>query len=69
MPPQPIQIGYGEQAGTRPGWYALERCEGSVDAHYCTTVSDLNEAIKAFQQYAEGDGSWTRRSAWNKVQS
>jgi hypothetical protein len=64
-----IQVGYGQQAGTRPGWYALERCDGSVEDHYRTTVSDLNEVIKAFQQYSEGDESWTRRFAWNKLQT
>jgi hypothetical protein len=64
-----IQVGYGEQAGARPGWYALERREGSAENHYGTTVSDLNEVIKAFQHHAEGDESWTRRFAWNKVQT
>jgi hypothetical protein len=64
-----IQVGYGEQAGTRPGWYALERREGSAENHYGTTVSDLNEVIRAFQKYAKSDESWTRRFAWNKVQT
>jgi hypothetical protein len=47
----------------------LERREGSAEDHYGTTISDLNEVIKAFQQYAEGTQSWTRRFAWNKVQT
>jgi hypothetical protein len=64
-----IQVGYGDQAGTRPGWYALERRDGSAEHHYGTTVSDLNDVIKAFQQYAQGDESWTRRFAWNKIQT
>jgi hypothetical protein len=64
-----IQVGYGEQAGTRPGWYALERRDGSTEDHYGTTVSDLNEVVRAFQQYAQGDESWTRRFAWKKVQT
>jgi hypothetical protein len=64
-----IQVGSGARAGTQPGWYALERSDGSVEDHYRTTVSDLNEVIKAFQQYAEGDESWTRRFAWNKFET
>jgi hypothetical protein len=63
-----IQVGYSEQAGTRAGWYALERRDGSAEQHYGTVVSDLHEVIKAFQQYAANDESWMRRFAWNKVE-
>lgn len=62
-----IQVGYGEQAATRPGWYALERREGSADQHFRTEVTDLNEVIAAFVGYAEGDDSWRQRFDWRKV--
>ena len=64
-----IQAGYGAQAGTRPGWYVLERYDGSAEDHCGTTVTDLNEVTRAFQQYAEDDESWTRRFTWNKIQT
>jgi hypothetical protein len=35
-----VQVGVGERAGTRPGWYVLERREGSPDSHFRTESSE-----------------------------
>jgi hypothetical protein len=62
-----LQVGYGEQAGTRPGWYALERRDGSADEHYRAVLTDLNEVIAAFTGFARGGDTWRRRFAWLKI--
>jgi hypothetical protein len=59
-----IQVGYGTRAGTRPGWYALERQDGTAHAHYRTITSDVHEVIAAFIGFATQDTDWTRRFAW-----
>ena len=63
-----VQVGVGEQAGTRAGWYALERQDGDPGRHYRTTVTDLQEIIVAFTRFATGDPTWTRRFAWQHLQ-
>jgi hypothetical protein len=59
-----VQVGVGAQAGTRPGWYALERHDGDPSQHYQTVVTDLREVIAAFTGFAADDPGWTRRFAW-----
>jgi hypothetical protein len=63
-----VQVGYGASAGTRPGWYALERQEGSVSEHYRTETTDLREVIEAFVGFATDDPDWTRRFTWQSYQ-
>jgi hypothetical protein len=63
-----LQVGVGTQAATRPGWYALERHDGSRDAHYRTTVTDLREVVDAFAGFAANDPDWARRFTWQPYQ-
>jgi hypothetical protein len=63
-----VQVGIGSQAGTRPGWYALERQDGGPSEHYRTVVTDLGEIVAAFTGFAESDPDWTRRFAWQRYQ-
>ncbi|QFU88364.1 hypothetical protein [Amycolatopsis sp. YIM 10] len=62
-----VQVGFGENAGTRPGWYALERRDGSADKHFRAEVADLDEIIAAFTGFAGHDGAWPQRFSWRKV--
>ncbi|QYN38042.1 hypothetical protein K1T35_12860 [Pseudonocardia sp. DSM 110487] len=62
-----VQVGYGEQAGTRPGWYALERRHGSADEHFRSEVPDLDEVITAFTGFARHDNAWQQRFTWQKI--
>lgn len=59
-----IQVGYGEQAGTRPGWYALERRDGAPDQHFRTDLTDIEEVIRAFVGFLHNDPTLTSRYAW-----
>ncbi len=59
-----IQVGYGEQADTRPGWYALERRDGAPDQHFRTDVTDIEEVIGAFVGFLHHDPTLTSRYAW-----
>jgi hypothetical protein len=62
-----VQVGYGEQAATRPDWYALEHRDGSADKHFRVEVSDLNEIIAAFTGFAGHDNAWQQHFSWRKV--
>ncbi|MGC7098305.1 hypothetical protein ACPZ19_26845, partial [Amycolatopsis lurida] len=62
-----VQVGYGENAATRPGWYALERRDGSADKHFRAEVADLDEIIAAFTGFAGHDKAWQQRFSWRKV--
>ncbi len=59
-----VQAGYGEQAGTRPGWYALERQDGSLDHHFRTELADVHEVVAAFVAFSEGDPTLLTRFTW-----
>lgn len=59
-----VQAGYGERAGTRPGWYALERRDGSPDKHFRVEVADVDEVIRAFVAFREGDPALATGFAW-----
>ncbi|MET0132877.1 MAG: hypothetical protein ABW215_04710 [Kibdelosporangium sp.] len=63
-----LQVGYGEDVGTRPGWYALERRDGAPDRHYRCEITDLAEIIKAFLVYRVGEKGWERRFGWWPVE-
>jgi len=62
-----VQVGYGEQAETRPGWYALEHRDGSADRHFRTEVSDLSEVVTAFAGFARDEDAWRQRFSWRKA--
>src|ERR1700751_1851184 len=49
-----VQIGVGARAATQPGWYALERQDGSPTAHYRTVPT---ESLVRTPASAAGDGS------------
>jgi hypothetical protein len=59
-----IQVGYGEQAGTRPGWYALERRDGAPDQHFRTNLTDIEEVIRAFVGFLDNHPTLTSRYTW-----
>jgi hypothetical protein len=63
-----VQVGYGEQAATRPGWYALERREGAADRHFRVEVADLGEIIAAFTGFARQENAWRQRLTWRRVE-
>ena len=56
------------KTGTRPGWYALQRQDGSSHTHYRTTTSDLQDVIAAFAGFATEDPDWIHRFAWQAYQ-
>jgi hypothetical protein len=62
-----VQVGYGAEAGTRPGWYALEW--RTADGHLRTEIPDLREIVVAVQAFVADDPDWSRRFAWNPVRS
>jgi hypothetical protein len=51
-----LQVGYGTEADTRPGWYALERQDGGHDEHYRTIVTDLREVLRELRGRTKRDG-------------
>ena len=59
-----IQVGYGEQAGTRPGWYALERRDGSPDQHYRAVVTSIEDVVRAFVGFLHDDPTVPLRFPW-----
>ncbi|UQU62228.1 hypothetical protein COUCH_24695 [Couchioplanes caeruleus] len=61
-----IQVGYGERAGTRTGWYALERRDGSPEKHYRVELTSVEDVINAFDAFLQNDPAMTRRFAWQR---
>jgi len=59
-----VQVGLGERASTRAGWYALERRDGSPDRHYRIELSDVEAVCQAFIAFIEDDESLSTRFAW-----
>jgi hypothetical protein len=59
-----LQVGYGLQAGTRSGWYALERRDGALDQHYRAEVTDLEEVVRAFVGFTQDDPTIVHRFPW-----
>ena len=60
-----VQAGYGENAGTAPGRYALER--RTPDAQWQTELPDLESCVEAVFVYLDNDPSWPDRYAWKKL--
>ncbi|MEU4222305.1 hypothetical protein [Actinoplanes sp. NPDC026623] len=59
-----VQAGYGEQAGTRPGRYALERQDGAPDRHLRAEVTDIEDVVRAFVGFTKGDPTLATRFPW-----
>jgi hypothetical protein len=62
-----IQVGYGERAGTRSGWYALERRAGGPDQHYRAEVTSLEEVVRAFVGFSQDDPTIVHRFPWRTL--
>ena len=60
-----MQVGYGERAGTRHGWYALERRDGTADEHYRAELTSVEEVTDAFDAFLRQDSAILRRFAWH----
>jgi hypothetical protein len=59
-----VQVGYGGRAGTRPGWYALERRDGVPDEHYRAEVASIEDVIGAFVGFLQDDPTIPHRFPW-----
>lgn len=59
-----MQVGYGERASTRPGWYALERRDGAPDQHYRAEVANVEEVVRAFVGFLQDDQTIALRFPW-----
>ena len=61
-----IQVGYGERAGTRHGWYALERRDGTPEEHYRVELTSVEDLIDAFVAFLQDDSTISRRFTWQR---
>jgi hypothetical protein len=61
-----IQVGYGERVGVRPGWYALERRDGTPDRHYQAIVTNIEEVLRAFTSFLHDDPTLPHRFPWRQ---
>jgi hypothetical protein len=59
-----IQAGYGQPAGTRPGWYVLERRDGAPDRHFRAELTNIQDVVRGFVCFLEDDPSLTARYSW-----
>jgi hypothetical protein len=57
-----VQAGIGENAGARPGQYALEYQEGSLDRQYRAETTDLSYVIRFLTEFLAGQDTWKRPS-------
>lgn len=63
-----VQVGWGEQAGTRPPSVVLEHREGSPDRHFRAEVAGLAGVVRAFTGFAADDDAWRREFAWERME-
>lgn len=63
-----VQVGLGEDAGTRAGWYALEHRDGSPERHFRVELDDVDAVVGAFTGFARGDDAWVDRHTWERVE-
>jgi len=59
-----MQAGYGQRAGTRSGWYALERQDGAPDRHFRAELTNIEDVVRAFACFLEDDTTLTVRHSW-----
>ncbi|MDX3195886.1 hypothetical protein PV458_46440 [Streptomyces sp. MN03-5084-2B] len=62
-----VQAGFGEQAATRRGWFALEHREGLPDRHFRAEVAVRSRIVRAFTGFAAGDDSWRQEFDWRRM--
>ena len=55
------KAGYGERAGTRPGWYALEGRDGAPDRHFRAEPTNVQDVVRGFVCFLEDDPTLTVR--------
>lgn len=60
-----MQVGYGERAGTRHGWYALERRDGAPEQHFRAELSNIEDVIRAFAGFLQDDPTIPHRFSWH----
>ncbi|GAA3923111.1 hypothetical protein [Actinoplanes auranticolor] len=60
-----IQAAYGTWAGTRPGWYVLERRDGGPEKHFRAEVVNVDEVVRAFVAFLEDDPTIAVRFPWH----
>jgi hypothetical protein len=63
-----VQAAIGENAGARPGQYALEYQEGSLDRQYRAETTDLNYVIRFLTEFLAGQDTWKRRHSWRHLE-
>lgn len=56
------------QLDKNPGWYTVERREGSAEQHYETKTTDLGALIRTFTGFAAGQAGWERRFGWSRLE-
>jgi hypothetical protein len=61
------QAGYGENVGVKPGHYAMEYQEGSVDRQFRAETTDLNDVIRFLTEFLAGQDTWKRRHTWHQL--
>jgi hypothetical protein len=44
-----------QAAGTRPGWYTLERRDGAPEHHYRAEIANLDDVIRALIGFLQDD--------------
>ncbi|MEV4511576.1 hypothetical protein AB0K00_21695 [Dactylosporangium sp. NPDC049525] len=59
-----VKVTLGEQAGTRAGWYAVERRDGAPDQHFTTDFTHIEDVVRAFVGFLEGDPMITTHLPW-----
>jgi hypothetical protein len=59
-----IQVGFGEAAGARSGWYALERRDGTPDQHFRAELSNVDDVLGAFLGFLHEDPRLASRFPW-----
>jgi hypothetical protein len=62
-----VQVGFGERAATRSGWFALEHREGLPDRHFRVEIPDRARVVRAFTGFAAGDGTWHQGFDWHRM--
>ncbi|WP_206795927.1 hypothetical protein [Amycolatopsis sp. MtRt-6] len=62
-----VQVGFGERAATRRGWFALEHREGLPHRHFRAEVAERSRIVRAFTGFATGDDSWRLEFDWQRT--
>lgn len=69
-----LQVGFGEPAGAPPDGYLLEQHDGvsgpdaASERHEVASCAELTAVIRACQQFARADASWSEPFTWRTVE-